>query len=66
MHYAAINTVKQHIDVGIMQKPIAVGPPKNEKECRVPGLPPGWQRPGGDPAGISYYEALCTAQSVIL
>ena len=39
-------------------------PPQNHYECRIPGLPPGWQRPGGDPAGVSYYEALGAAQFV--
>ena len=28
-------------------------PPENDHRCRTPGLPPGWTRPGSDPAGVS-------------
>ena len=31
--------------------------PQNHQECHVPGLPEGWERPGGDPAGVSDNEA---------
>ena len=36
-------------------------PPQSNDECHIPGLPLGWTRPGGDPAGVSNNEALGTA-----
>ena len=41
-------------------------PPENDTECHPPGLPVGWQRPGGDPAGVSNNEVLGTAQIAIV
>ena len=39
-------------------------PDENDADCRPPGLPFGWQRPGNDPAGVSYHEALSAVQIV--
>ena len=39
-------------------------PPQNHQECHVPGLPLGWNRPGGDPLGVSNNESPAAAQIV--
>ena len=36
--------------------------PENDNDCHPPGLPVGWEHPGGDPAGVDNNEALGAVQ----
>ena len=54
--------MKQHTDVGMYFIAGCCWPPQNDNECHPPGLPIGWQAPGGDPAGVSNNEYLGAVQ----
>ena len=58
------NTVNKHIGVFIKILPNAVGPLRMMLIVALLVLSLGWQRPGGDPVGVSNDKNLGQAQIV--